>query len=505
MRVTTTASRTLASAFRGGGLAALLAASCAIPGCTDDVAAAPTTTLAWKPCYDGFECATIDVPVDYAAPDAGTLALALLRAPAEDREARVGTVIVNPGGPGIAMVEQLAATYRTLKIGFPVALSRLDLVAFDWRGVGASAPLSCVDDRFFDELRTLDLTLEEPSSVALVDAARHRLQEGCRARADERLLRNVGTVSAARDLERIRIALGEEKLNYLGFSYGTHLGATYATLYPSRVRAFVLDAPVALEGDLGAQLALRARAFDHGLTRFAEACARDTQCALRSDGSPSAVLARLDALATKARAEGMEAADRRVSAVDLSYALADGLRVGDPRRLAVDLAKAEAGDASVLLARADKVAGRRPDGTYDSTLVGLLSIACLDQPLAEGTTTHGFRSLVHALAPTPRARGAAGIPFALCVDWPWKRTTPGVVVDARIAPPMLVVAGRNDPLSTFAMAGTFLARLGNGSHLVTYEGDGHIGATHSQCVRDAITDFVLDPSQPPRAASCPGD
>lgn len=480
----------------------------AIAACSDDGAssgAPPKPTLAWTPCNVDYECSSVEVPLDHAAPDGEKISIALLRAPAGIPEERIGTILVNPGGPGIPMVDQLARQYRTLKIAFPVALDKFDIVAFDWRGIGGSNAAKCVDDAFFDRLRTVDLTLDDPASVARVDDVRKDLIAGCRARASEKLLSSMHTENAARDLDRIRIALGEERLNYLGFSYGTWLGATYASLFPERVRAFALDSAVVLEADLQAQLVKRAQAFDLGLTRFADACAKDKACAFHGGEPAPDIATKLDALVQKVRTSpnGLPAGARTLSIVDFQYAMADGLRNGSPTKLAADLAKAEAGDGSALLVRADTVAGRKPEGTYDSTLVGLLAIGCLDQPLAAGTTVEGFRTFIRGLSPAPRAIGAAGIPFALCVDWPWKRTAPAPAIGAKSAPPLLVIAGRNDPISSYSMAQPLVDRLGNGSHLLTYEGEGHAAALRSGCVREAITAFMLDPTKPPKAASCP--
>ncbi|MBS2014390.1 MAG: alpha/beta fold hydrolase [Deltaproteobacteria bacterium] len=495
---------------RAAGLALAAFVAGATNACSDDGGAssgAPAPSLAWTPCNVDYECATIQVPVDYAAPEGETIALALTRAPAAVPEERLGVIVVNPGGPGIPMVDQLARQYRAMKIAFPVALDRFDIVAFDWRGIGHSRPVECVDGAFFDRLRGLDLTLEDPASRSAVDEARRTLVAGCRARASDAVLSNLHTENAARDLDRIRVALGEEKLNYLGFSYGTVLGATYATLYPDRVRAFALDSAIVLEGDLQGQLQRRSEAFELGLTRFFDACARDNACAFHGGETATAIASKLDALVTRVRTTpgGLPAGARRLSIVDFHYAMADGLRNGAPSKLAVDLAKAEAGDASALLARADLVAGRRADADYDSTIVGLVAIACLDQPFAPGTSIEGLHTFVHGLAPAPRSAGAIGIPFALCVDWPWKRTVPARPIDARSAPPLLVVAGRNDPISSYAMAAPLLARLANGSHLVTYEGDGHSVSLRSACIRDAVTAFMLDPTKPPKAATCPAE
>ena len=189
---------------------------------------------------------------------------------------------------------------------------------------------------------------------------------------------------------------------------------------------------------------------------------------------------------------------------DFAYAMADGLRVGNASKLGADLAAAARGDGSALLARADLVAGARLDGTGTGTgtgIVGQLAIACLDQrnDFASVAELGGFAS---GLSTLPAALGIAAVPFALCVDWPWRRAAPPVAISARNAPPMLVASVANDPISPSAMVKPFLDALGNGSHLATWNGDCHVAATHSQCIRDAITDFVIDPARPPAVSQC---
>jgi pimeloyl-ACP methyl ester carboxylesterase len=303
-------------------------------------------------CEGDYECATIEVPVDYGKPAGDKITIALLRAPAKDPAARLGTVVVNPGGPGQAFVERLATTYPVLSAAFSEATTKFDVVTFDWRGVGRSSPIGCKDDALFDRLRSTDLTLESPGSEQAVRDLRVALL-ACLGHGDPQLLAAMGTENAARDLDRIREALGEEKLNYLGFSYGTWLGATYATLFPDRVRAFALDSATVLSGDLEDDIAGEAASYEVGLKRFFEACARDAQCKLRGPGAaatdPAAVGTRLDAIVAKSKAGGgLPAGARTLSVVDLQFALADGLRTADWRRLAADLADADVGDATNL-------------------------------------------------------------------------------------------------------------------------------------------------------------
>jgi pimeloyl-ACP methyl ester carboxylesterase len=478
--------------------------------CGSDGGSAASKRAVFTPCEGDYECATVEVPLDYGDPGGAKLSIAVLRAPAKDPTARLGAVVVNPGGPGQAFVERLATTYPVLSAAFSAATTRFDVVTFDWRGVGRSAPIACSDDALFERLRSTDLTLETPGSVQAATELRTAFLSGCLAKADSRLLGSMNTENAARDLDRIREALGEEKLNYLGFSYGTWLGATYATLFPDRVRAFALDSATVLARDLEGDIAEQAASYELGFSRFFEACARDATCALRGAGAaasdPAAVGKRLDALVDKAKAGGgLPAGARKLTLLDLQFALADGLRTADWRGLASDLAAAEAGDATKLLDGADGVMGRTTDGHYDTTLLGLLAIACVDQPFSAVPTVDAFQAFATAQRAAHPRGSAALLPWALCAGWPYARAGARLAINASAAPKALVVSGRFDPITGYAQGGELVSQLANGSSLLTYEGDGHAAALHSACVRDVITQFLLDPTKPPTKLSCPAE
>ena len=465
--------------------------------------------MTFTPCEGDYECATVEVPIDYAEPDGAKIAIAILRAPAKDPAARLGAVVVNPGGPGLAFVDRLATTYPVLSAGFAEATARFDVVTFDWRGVGRSAPIGCGDDALVDRVRSVDLTLQKPGSLEAVAELRSSVV-ACLAKADQKLLGQMNTENAARDLDRIRGALGEDKLNYLGFSYGTWLGATYATLFPDRVRAFALDSAVMLAGDLDGDIGEQAASYDVGLQRFFDACAHDAKCALRGTGAaasePAAVAARLDAVTTTLKTAGIPAGPRMAALVDLQFAISDALRNGDFLKLAADLASAEAGDATSLMTRADTVSGRRPDGSYDTALLGLLAIACVDQPLGAARTLDGFQALATATrAAHPRGASSALLPWALCTDWPYRRRGVRLPIQAATAPKSLVIAGKYDPISPYEQGAELVRALANGSSLVTYEGDGHGSALHSACIRELVTAYLIDPSKAPAKTSCPAE
>jgi pimeloyl-ACP methyl ester carboxylesterase len=484
---------------------AVLAGAC---GGGEDATASKRATF--TPCEGDYECATVEVPLDYADPTGAKLSIAILRAPAKDPATRLGAVVVNPGGPGQAFVERLATTYPVLSAAFSDATTRFDVVTFDWRGIGRSAPIACTDDALFERLRGTDLTLEAPGSLAAATELRAAFLSGCLAKADPRLLGAMNTENAARDLDRIREALGEEKLNYLGFSYGTWLGATYATLFPDRVRAFALDSATVLARDLEGDIAEQAASYELGFSRFFEACARDAGCALRGAGAaasdPAAVGKRLDALVAKAKAGGgLAAGARKLTLLDLELALADGLRSADWRGLASDLAAAEGGDATKLLDGADGLLGRTTDGHYDTTLVGLLAIACVDQPFGAVPTVDAFQAFANAQRAAHPRGVAALLPWALCAGWPYARAGERLAIRATAAPKALVIAGRFDPVTGYAQGEELVRQLANGSSLLTYESDGHAAALHSACVRDVVTQFLVDPAKPPAKTSCPAE
>lgn len=483
----------------------------ACSGGAEPSAATPPPTesprLAWTDCHDGLSCASLDVPVDWAKgatdPSASKLALALIRVSAGDPSARIGTVVINPGGPGKPMVEDLAENLVRYRLAFAEAFRRFDVVAFDWRGGGGSAPLRCASDGFLDgDFRRASFSLEEEAEVATVEPVRASYVRACAEENDATLLSNVGTEAAARDLEALREALGEERLNFLGFSYGTRLGATYAALYPGRVRAFVLDSAVLPEPVLERRIAARVASVDAALTRFATACSAPDS-AFHGGDAPARVLDAVAALRTGLRPAATPAAPARVlTRLDFDVAFFAGLSSGQFAALATDLSALEAGDGSAFLARADEVLGRAPDGRYDGTLATSLAITCLDSPL-EAQTVAEYAAFAASLGAS-LARNLATSPWAVCAGWPWRAAQANVAAPARGAPPMLLVEGAFDPNSGVAEARALLGALDNGSHLLIYEGDGHIAALRSACVRAAMGAFFVDPSVAP-PVSCPAE
>ncbi len=217
-------------------------ASTSVTSVSSTTTTATSTSLDWVTCPDagqGFECSTLTVPVDYADPTGPTIDLALIRLPAGNTSDRIGTLLVNPGGPGAPGTELVAAAKQV----WPKRIrDRFDIVSWDPRGTGGSAPVDCVTDldHYFTEP---DPSPDTPAeNQDLIDRAQS-FDDACE-KADGPMLAHISTVDTTRDMDRVRQALGEETISYMGFSYGSELGAIYATLFPKHIRAMVLDGAI---------------------------------------------------------------------------------------------------------------------------------------------------------------------------------------------------------------------------------------------------------------------
>jgi pimeloyl-ACP methyl ester carboxylesterase len=246
---------TVLTAVVAGLLAALLAAptaTAAPPGS----AGPPVPRLRWAPCGDGLECTTARVPLDYDRPSGATITLALIRLPASDPGRRIGSIFVNPGGPGESGVDAVRQGGRSL---FSAEVrARFDLVGFDPRGIGASTPLRCFDS--LDEAQAVLPPFRFPVTAAeerIWVEADQTFARACAGRGGP-IIDHMATADVARDLDLLRQAVGDRQLTYVGLSYGAYLGATYANLFPAEVRALVLDGvpdPVAWATGRGDQAA----------------------------------------------------------------------------------------------------------------------------------------------------------------------------------------------------------------------------------------------------------
>ncbi|AZM46964.1 proteinase [Streptomyces sp. WAC 06738] len=459
--------------------------------------------LRWTECDDapGFDCTTLRVPMDYAEPDGGDLKLAVARKEAEDPGERLGSLHVNPGGPGASAIEFME---NFAGIGYPADVrARYDIVAMDPRGVGSSQPVKCLTDKEFEAHTQVDQTPDDEGEVEALTASFDRFAQGCAKRAGD-LLGHVSTEEAARDMDVFRGVLGDKKLTYVGASYGTMLGATYAGLFPQRAGRLVLDG--AMDPSLTSrQLNLDQNAgFTTAFDSFAEDCVQRSDCPLGTGSAEEAgaqlrdFLDRLDAKPVptgEQRKLGEPLATMGVLMAmyqeDFWPQLRDSLTDAMERK-----------DGSGLLALADMYFEREPDGSYGSMMYGFAAVNCIDQPPPFETPAD-----VEKLVPDFEADSPVfGRDFAWaalnCADWPVTATGEANRIEAAGTDPILVVGTTRDPATPYVWAESLAAQLEEGV-LLTYEGDGHTAyARGNGCIDDAVGTYLLEGTPPQDGKRC---
>jgi pimeloyl-ACP methyl ester carboxylesterase len=483
----------------------------------DAAPAPPASGVNWVDCDDGFQCGTVDVPLDYARPAGAQLTLALIRLPAADPAHRIGSLLTNPGGPGASGVDFVR--FAAASTFDPAVLARFDIIGIDNRGIARSAPVRCFDDT----ADQMGFWSGNPYFFP-VGAAQER-QTAVRARVYTRacgernpaLLPYLSTQNAARDLDRIRAAVGDRRTTYVGFSYGTYLGAVYANLFPQRVRAMVLSGvvdPVLQASASLAELAGAGAAAEDGLTALANACATagPAGCPLAAPGrTGAAIRAGLDRLFRRLRVAPLPAPDADPpgevtvqQAVDTTLvALYDQ---GNYPVLADALAHAETGDGSALLAlaRLAGVADPPTDTPYDNYPEAFHSYQC-----ADGNLPRDQRVWPVAAAALDRVSPVFGRRWLYrglaCATWPARPARYTGPWNRRTAAPVLIVNGLHDPATSMAEARHLHAVLGR-SALLAVDDLGHatFGNT-SRCAAAAIDRYLLAGAVPAAGTTCRAD
>ncbi|MBT2235361.1 alpha/beta hydrolase [Nonomuraea sp. NEAU-A123] len=455
-----------------------------------------TGTVAWSPCTglpgpDGkpaapdpaVECGKIAVPLDYAKQDGEQIDLALIRVKASGD--RLGSLVFNFGGPGGSGVDMLSMAAKI----FGGLGTRYDLVSFDPRGVERSAPVKCGDS--VEKWISVDPAGDQLDKIAKEFAA------SC-AKSSGKLLPHVGTVNAARDLDRIRAALGDERLNYFGMSYGTHLGAVYATQYPKNVGRFVLDGALDPTVTFAERAKTQTAGFKHAFDAFAADCVKQG-CDLGAD--PTAVRKSIETLLNGLRDKPLKVADRKLTKGLAGTGVVAALysKLSWPM-LEQAVAAATKGDGTQLLALADSYTGRKADGTYSTLMISVLAIDCVDS--AERPSPADIDKVEREtgkIFPPMRSGGLGSI----CAHWPVPGSDESKKIDATGSAPILVIGGKGDPATPYQWAPKLAAQLKTGV-LVTYEGEGH-GAylSGSTCVSRLVDAYFLTGKNPGANATCP--
>jgi pimeloyl-ACP methyl ester carboxylesterase len=443
-------------------------------------------TLAWKSCsgdsLDPLQCARLSVPFDYNNPSKGSFSLKLVKHPAKIRTKRVGSMLVNPGGPGFGGTDlpENAESYFSTTL-----IDTFDIIGWDPRGTGESTPaVDCVDN--YDKYFTDDPTPEtEAEHQVLIDVSKAFNAE-CEKRSGE-ILPYISTNATARDMDTIRAALGEEKITFFGFSYGSELGATWATMFPSTVRAAVLDGatdPTSnyMQGGLD-----QAKGFETEFTKFLAQCSANKKCPFYNNGDAEGafdeLIKKLDErplVFSKTRA----LVNQAIAYVAVSQAMYSSTMWPE---LEVALRDAQEGDGAGLMSLFDSYYQRTPDGKYGNELEAFNAIMCLDDP-GPKTVEETDSYIPRFLEVAPRL----GISFTggyTCVFWPAK-PDPRIEITGKGAGPIIVVGTTGDAATPLASSQKMASTLEDGRLIVVSE-DRHTGYGANDCVVSAVDNYLI--------------
>ncbi len=447
--------------------------------------------IQWEGCGDNRECTTVTVPVDWAQPSGPTIELATVRYLAGGD--RLGSLLINPGGPGASgydVVDRLAGRLTTEQVR-----ERYDLVGFDPRGVGRSSGIDCLDDRELDAQRSFepqaDLDTETAAAVAELETEAEAFAQGCAADLGP-LLAHIDTESAARDLDVLRDAVGDERLTFLGYSYGTLLGATYADEFPQRVGRLVLDGaldPASSETDVAKG---QAAGLEQALRAYVTDCLDGDDCPLR--GSPEEALQQVVALIESTDDAPLPTGGPRPLTRPLAFTGLIAPLYDDATWKDLDAALKSAldGDGSGLLALADAYSFRRPDGTYSSNILeAFTAINCLDYPVdASLPALEEAADEIRSVAPLLGRFMTYG--DVTCGQWPVPAVRTPAPLTAAGAAPILVIGTTGDPATPYEWAVSLADQLESG-RLLTYDGEGHTAfGRGSDCIDAAVEAYLVD-------------
>ncbi|MFE6939788.1 alpha/beta hydrolase [Streptomyces chartreusis] len=462
-----------------------------------------TQKLTWRSCgVPGFQCATMRAPLDYTKPEAGNTQLAVARKKATGPGKPLGSLLVNPGGPGgsaIGYLQQYAG------IGYPTDVrARYDMVAVDPRGVARSEPVECLSGRAMDAYTQTDFTPDDAKETAELVEAQKKFAEGCGKDAPG-LLRHVSTAEAARDMDILRSVLGDEKLSYVGASYGTFLGATYAGLFPDRVGRLVLDG--AMDPSLPARRMNldQTAGFETAFRAFAKDCVRQRDCPLGSRSSEvghnlKAFFDKLDAQPIPTgdpdgRELGESLATTGVIAAMYDEGAWEALRDGLTSAMREN-------DGAGLLALSDSYYERDGDGRYTNLMFANAAVNCVDLPPAFSTPDEVRRSLPAFEKASPVFGEGLAWATLNCAYWPVAATGEPHRIEAKGAAPIVVVGTTRDPATPYRWAQA-LSRQLSSSRLLTYDGDGHTAyGRGSDCIDDTINAYLLRGTPPVGGKRC---
>ena len=445
-----------------------------------------------------FDCGRQNVPLDYAQPNGPTISVEVIRVHYRDQPSRIGSLLVNPGGPGASGV--------FLAIGLAASLSddvlqHFDIVGFDPRGVGLSSPIKCESDPAETQALALDADVRTAAGLEQAKRQAETFAASCTKKYGAALA-HYNTVETARDMDQIRASVGDEQMNYLGFSYGTELGAVYAHLFPTRIRVAVLDGAVdpLTTGDAIASNEQQIAGFESAFDQFAADCAKRPQC--KPLGNARKAVA---ALEKKANATPIPSSDggetRKATGGNVLYAVLSALYSEQLwPDLGTALIEAQHGDAKGVLELDDRYSERDPDGHYSNLLDLFQVVSCNDQRVDPSDAAIKAAATRWATQYPLFGVWSAATMFQ-CGVWP-KERHPIPPETAAGSKPILVVGNLHDPATPYAGAVHLAAKLGTGV-LLTWDGQGHTSYGQSDCIDQKVNAYLINATVPPAHTTCP--
>ena len=455
--------------------------------------------IEWKACEGStsteVECGNIEVPFDYSDPDQGSFVLYVKKHNAASPADRIGSMMVNPGGPGFggSSLADDAEYYFSQDL-----IDRFDIIAWDPRGTGESTPaVDCVDT--FDEYFGLDSPPETPEEKqALIDASQ-AFNDKC-AENSGTILPYISTRASAQDINSLRLALGEEKVSFFGFSYGSELGTTWATMFPETVRAIVVDGAVDPNASSIQEGMNQAKGFEGQLATFLKQCSERTTCEFHNNGDAEAAF---DKLVLDIDAKPLEVSKDRTPVTQgvLFTAVAQAM-YSDYYwpQLSEALSAAQNGDGKGILQLYDDYYQRKADGTYGNELEAFLAISCLDDPGA--TSTNEVDSHIEDfIAAAPRLGGNFAYGYS-CALWPVEQANK-VSITGKGAGPIVVVGTTGDPATPLESTRKMAQGLEQGI-LIVVDANQHTGYGANNCVVKAVDDYLIKLTVPAKDLTCKG-
>nr|WP_246024094.1 alpha/beta hydrolase [Nocardia yunnanensis] len=465
-------------------------------------------TPTWGDCTDyvqgddqlpkGTECTRVTVPVDYANPNGATAKIAISRVRATGN--KIGSLLFNPGGPGVTGLNMVSLGDNT-----PLA-ERFDRIGFDPRGVAASQPaINCMTAAEDDAQRAEPNKDNSPAGIAATEAENKDFANKCVQRTGKDFLAHVGTREVVQDIDVIRAALGDQKLTYLGYSYGTRLGYSYAEKFPDHVRALVLDGALDPQQDPIKESLAQAASFQQAFDNYAANCAdkEKTNCPLGDD--PAQATKKFRALVDPLWDKPVPTSDPR------------GLHYGDAitgvqqtlystrlwPALTKGLRELSQGSGDTLLALADMYDGRHDDGSYDNSSDAFNAIRCVDDPAITDRAVAAKQDADYRrVAPfLDDGHGSNAAPLELCAIWPVPNTSQPHKLSIQNLPRTVVISTTKDPATPY-QAGVNLAQQLGGS-LITYNGTQHtVSLSGIKCVDDPVISYLVDLKEPAQGLTC---